>query len=74
MLHCLLEKTLYSFLASMRKNRKDPLGILRVLGCEGQNFSDIEDALSKLLDAKVRILISPHTEMGMDVDKLSDYV
>ncbi len=61
-------------LVTMRKNRKDPLGILRVIGCEGRYFSDIEDALSKLLDAKVRILISPHPEMGMDVDKPSDYV
>jgi GTP:adenosylcobinamide-phosphate guanylyltransferase len=60
-------------LATMRKNRKDPHGILRVIGCEGQNFPDIENALSKHLDAKVRILISPHAEMGMDVDKPSDY-
>ena len=60
-------------LAAMRKNRKDPHGILRVIGCQGQDFSAIETALSKHLDAKVRILISPHAEMGMDVDKPSDY-
>jgi len=60
-------------LAAMRKNRKDPLGILRIIGCEGHSFSAIETALSKHLDAKVRILISPHAEMGMDVDKPADY-
>jgi len=59
-------------LAAMRKNRKDPHGILRVIGCQGQDFSAIETALSKHLDAKVRILISPHPEMGMDVDKPAD--
>ena len=60
-------------LAAMRKNRKDPLGILRIIGCESHSFSEIETALSKHLDAKVRILISPHAEMGMDVDKPADY-
>ena len=60
-------------LVEMRKNRKDPQGILRVIGCEGQDFPAIEAALSKHLDAKVRILISPHAGMGMDVDKPSDY-
>ena len=57
----------------MRKNRKDPHGILRVIGCEGQDFSAIETALSKHLNAKMRILISPPAELGMDVDKPSDY-
>lgn len=60
-------------LAEMRKNRKDPKGLLKVIGCEGTSFTDIEEAMSKHLDAKVRILVSPHAEMGMDVDKLSDY-
>lgn len=60
-------------LVEMRKNRKDPQGILRVIGCEGEDFPAIESALSKHLEAKVRILISPHAGMGMDVDKPSDY-
>ena len=59
-------------LASMRKNRKDPHGILRVIGCDGEDFPAIEEALSRHLDARVRILVSPHPEMGMDVDKPSD--
>jgi GTP:adenosylcobinamide-phosphate guanylyltransferase len=60
-------------LSKMRKHRKDPQGILRVLGCEGDRFEDIEQALSATLDAKVRICVSPHAELGMDVDKPSDY-
>jgi len=60
-------------LVAMRRCRKDPQGILSVIGCAGQSFSAIESALSKHLDAKVRILMSPHAEMGMDVDKPSDY-
>jgi len=60
-------------LAEMRKNRKDPRGILRVIGCEGEDFPAIEQALSRHLDAKVRLLISAHAGMGMDVDKPADY-
>jgi len=60
-------------LVEMRKQRKDPKGILRVIGCEGEDFPAIEAALSARLDAKVRILISPHAGMGMDVDKPADY-
>ena len=60
-------------LARMRKNRKDPQGILRVIDCEGEDFPAIETALSQHLDARVRILVSPHAGMGMDVDKPSDY-
>lgn len=60
-------------LAAMRKKRKDPQGILRVIGCAGEDFPEIEAALGRHLDARVRILISPHPEMGMDVDKPSDY-
>ena len=60
-------------LGEMRKQRKDPKGILRVIGCEGDDFPAIEKALSKRLDAKVKILVSPHAGMGMDVDKPSDY-
>lgn len=60
-------------LAAMRKNRKDPQGILRVVGCEGEDFPAIEQALSRHLDARVRILVSPHPELGMDVDKPSDF-
>ena len=60
-------------LVEMRKNRKDPKGILRVIGCEGEDFPAIEAALSQHLDAKVRIMVSPHAGMGMDVDKPSDY-
>ncbi len=60
-------------LVRMRKNRKDPKGLLRIIGCEGEDFPAIEAALSKHLDARVRVLISPHAGMGMDVDKPSDY-
>ena len=60
-------------LAEMRKNRKDPQGILRVLGCEGQDLPAIEQALGHALGTSVRICVSPHAELGLDVDKPSDY-
>lgn len=58
-------------LYQMRKIRKDPNGLLRSIGCEGRNLAAIEQALSEQLECKVRILVSPHAEMGMDIDKPS---
>ena len=60
-------------LSEMRRSRKDPQGILSILGCEENSLSAIEQALSKKLDCKVRIFLSEHPGMGMDVDKPADY-
>jgi hypothetical protein len=60
-------------LAELRKRRKDPQALLRSLGCEGADFAGIETALAKMLQTSVQIRTSPHPELGMDVDKPSDY-
>ncbi|VAX36635.1 Transcription regulator [contains diacylglycerol kinase catalytic domain] [hydrothermal vent metagenome] len=60
-------------LSQMRQNRKDPKGILKVLGCaDSQSFFEIESVLSKKISAKVKIFESLHPEIGMDVAKPSD--
>ncbi|MBP9854141.1 MAG: YegS/Rv2252/BmrU family lipid kinase [Candidatus Omnitrophica bacterium] len=61
-------------LSKMRKNRKDPGGILKMLGCENNNsLPEIESFLSKKIQTSVRILESPYAELGMDVDTPEDY-
>lgn len=56
----------------MRKNRKNPKGILNALGCDGLSLTGIENKLSKILNARLKIFISPFAGMGMDVDKPAD--
>ncbi len=56
----------------MRKNRKDPKGLLRALECEDLDISGIEKKLSERVSAKLKIFISPHPRLGIDVDKPSD--
>ncbi|MCK5214433.1 MAG: YegS/Rv2252/BmrU family lipid kinase [Candidatus Omnitrophica bacterium] len=60
-------------LMKMRENRKNPRAILQSLGCENKDLSGVEQVLSKKVSAKVKIFESPYPELGMDVDKPSDY-
>ena len=64
--------TIIPKLIELRKCRKDPGALMRYIGCEGKDLADIEQAISRKLNAKVRIQISPHARMGVDVDKPSD--
>lgn len=59
-------------LIELRKHRKDPDAMLRLIGCEGADLPEIEQAISRELGAKVKICISEHARMGIDVDKPSD--
>lgn len=65
-------KKFIPILLQMRKNRKNPRGLLDAIGCEGTSFMEIEQKLSSQINTKLRILVSPHAYMGMDVDKPSD--
>lgn len=57
----------------LRKYRKEPHKILEHIGCRDKNPGEIRDALCHILKAKVDIIISPFAQMGVDVDKSSDY-
>jgi len=59
-------------LAELRKHRKDPQALLQLIGCEGITLPEIEQAMSRELDARVKICVSPHARIGLDVDKPSD--
>ncbi len=59
-------------LVELRKHRKDPQALLRLIECEGADLPEIEEAMSRELAASVRICISKHARMGIDVDKPSD--
>ena len=59
-------------LIELRKYRKDPRALMRYIDCEGKDLAEIEQAMSRKLNAKVRIQISQHARMGVDVDKPSD--
>jgi len=59
-------------LVELRKHRKDPRTLLRLIDCEGADLLEIEEAMSRELAARVRICISKHARMGVDVDKPSD--
>ena len=59
-------------LGDLRKNRKDPNGLLGVMGLKGCTFAEIEDGLSRRTGRDVGIYISQFPEMGMDVDKEAD--
>lgn len=60
-------------LMRLRENRKDPEKILEMLGCKGKDLAGIESVLSERLSSSVKIYESPHPQLGMDVDKPSDY-
>ncbi|TNE31591.1 MAG: hypothetical protein EP349_03815 [Alphaproteobacteria bacterium] len=57
----------------LRKNRKDPHGILRVLGLEGATFAEIPERLSQRFGRDVGVYVSDFPGMGMDVDKPADF-
>ncbi|MFP6677009.1 MAG: nucleotidyltransferase family protein [Pirellulaceae bacterium] len=59
-------------LAKLRKYRKDPEQLLEILACSGKDIPEIEQALSQELDIDVKIRVSPHPELGLDVDKPTD--
>ncbi len=59
-------------LVAARKIRKDPRGLLKHFKCDGKTISEIEKTLSQKLKCKIGIKVSPFSEMGLDVDKLSD--
>lgn len=67
-----LVKSMIDLFGKLRKNRKDPHGILQAIDCEGKSLSEIETTLSLRLSANVKISVSPHARLGMDVDKPSD--
>ncbi|MFC1674535.1 NTP transferase domain-containing protein [Candidatus Omnitrophota bacterium] len=57
----------------VRKYRKEPGKILQYIGCEDKDIPGIESELSSRLSTKVKVFVSPYAEMGVDVDKASDY-
>lgn len=57
----------------LRVYRKEPEKILKHTGCENKHIPEIEQILSKKLSTRVKIFVSPYAEMGVDVDKPSDY-
>ena len=59
-------------LAKLRKVRKSPDLLLEAIGCTGKDIPGIEGSLSKELGIDVRICVSSHARLGMDVDKPSD--
>jgi molybdopterin-guanine dinucleotide biosynthesis protein A len=63
---------LLPLLAQLRKHRKDPDKMFEILGCRGTSLEDIERSLSERLSLKIKICVSPHPELGLDVDKPPD--
>lgn len=59
-------------LVQLRKHRKDPQKLLAQIGCQGTSLEEIEQAMSQYLAARVRICVSQHARIGVDVDKPSD--
>lgn len=59
-------------LAELRKARKKTTGILEALGCLDMGLAEIEQVIGDELSCTVKIHVSSHPEMGMDVDKPSD--
>lgn len=69
-----LVSTLLEDLMALRQTRKDPQGVLNVLGCpHPQSLEDVEGILSQKTKSQVKIFNSPYPEMGLDVDKPEDY-
>jgi molybdopterin-guanine dinucleotide biosynthesis protein A len=69
-------KTLQSahLLSELRARRKDPQGLLSVLGLQGLSLPQITAALSARINGKAAIFVSDAPGLGMDVDKVADYV
>ena len=59
-------------LHELRKHRKDPARLMEIIGCKGDSLEEIALAMSDRLGLQVRILLSPHPGLGMDVDKPAD--
>ncbi|MEK6233807.1 MAG: nucleotidyltransferase family protein [Planctomycetales bacterium] len=59
-------------LVELRKHRKDPEALLRLINCEGADLEGIARAMSRELSARVQIRVSKHVRLGVDVDKPSD--
>ncbi len=59
-------------LHKLREHRKDPARMFQLIGCENADLPGIEQALGEELGASVRICVSPHARLGLDVDKPSD--
>lgn len=59
-------------LVELRKHRKDPPALLRTIGCDTLDLLGIEETVGNLLSARVKICISKHARLGLDVDKPSD--
>jgi hypothetical protein len=56
----------------LRKHRKEGQKILEILGCQGETPEDVSRALREGFSLEVEFYLSPHAEMGMDVDKPED--
>lgn len=59
-------------LAQLRKIRKQPDEILKLIGCEGKSMPEVEARLSEETAAKLKLFVLDHPEAGMDVDKPVD--
>lgn len=59
-------------LSKLRKIRKNPEALLEIIGAKDNSIAAIESALSEYIQGKVKILVSTHSGLGMDVDKPSD--
>lgn len=60
-------------LIQLRKHRKDPEKMFELIGCQpGMSLDEIAECLSERLGIGVKICVSPHARLGMDVDKPSD--
>ena len=59
-------------LAQLRQHRKNPQQMMALLDCTDADLPGVEQALSRELDTSVRICVSPHPELGLDVDKPAD--
>lgn len=59
-------------LARLRKHRKDPQKMLDAIGGDASSLEAVEQALLDRYSLRVRLCVSPHAGLGMDVDKPSD--
>ena len=60
-------------LIQLRKHRKDPEKMFQLIGYQpGESLDQIAERLSERLGISVKICVSPHARLGMDVDKPSD--
>jgi hypothetical protein len=65
--------TLLPRLLQLRQHRKDPVKFLELLGCRPEmDLPAIERTLCEQLGLQIQIAVSPHAELGLDVDKPAD--